>query len=41
MTGWTLFFVLVGIASLIAQVFRVVDAIERSSRRVRRRAFAR
>ena len=41
MTGWTLFFVLVGITSLIVQVFRVIEAIERTSRRTRRRAYAR
>ena len=41
MTGWTLFFVIVGVVSLTAQVFRVIDAIERTSRRARRRAFAR
>ena len=38
MTGWSLFFVLVGVAFLTAQVFRLVDAIERPARRRRRRA---
>jgi len=33
MTGWTLFFVLVGIAFVTAQLFRLIDLIERPSRR--------
>jgi len=33
MTGWTLFFVLVGAAFLIAQLFRLIDLIERPARR--------
>nr|WP_326185830.1 hypothetical protein [uncultured Oscillibacter sp.] len=41
MTGWSLFFVLVGVAFLTAQIFRLVDAIERPARRPRRRAMAR
>lgn len=41
MTGWSFFFVLVGVAFLAAQVFRVVDAIERPARRSHRRAAAR
>ena len=40
MTGWSLFFVLVGVAFLTAQVFRLVDAIERPARRPRRRRAA-
>ena len=28
MTGWTLFFILVGVAFLTTQLFRVIDAIE-------------
>ena len=36
MTGWTFFFMLVGVAVLTAQLFRIVDAIERPSRRRRR-----
>ena len=40
MTGWSLFFVLVGVAFLTAQVFRLVDAIERPARRRSRRAAA-
>lgn len=35
MTGWTFFFVLVGVVFLTVQVFRVVDAIERPARRPR------
>ncbi len=38
---WELFFTLVGVATLTAQVFRVVDYIERPARRPRRRAAAR
>ena len=38
MTGWSLFFVLIGVGFLTAQVFRLVDAIERPARRRRRRA---
>ena len=41
MTGWSFFFLLVGVAFLTAQVFRLVDAIERPARRPRRRAVAR
>ena len=41
MTGWTLFFVIVGVGYLTAQCFRLVDAIERPARRYRRRAMAR
>ena len=41
MTGWTFFFMLVGVAFFTAQLFRLVDAIERpASRRRRRRASA-
>ena len=32
MTGWTLFFTMVGVAFLTAQLFRVIDVIERPSR---------
>ena len=35
MTVWTLFFVIVGIVVVTAQVFRVLDAIERPARRQR------
>jgi hypothetical protein len=38
MTGWTFFFVLVGVVFLTAQLFRVIDAIERPARRSGRRA---
>ena len=44
MTGWTLFFVVLGVTFLTEQVFRLVSAIERSgrpARRARRRALAR
>ena len=41
MSGWTFFFMLVGVVFLTAQLFRVVDAIERPFRRPRRRAMAR
>ena len=33
MTGWTLFFILVGVAFLTTQLFRVIDAIEQPRRR--------
>ena len=39
MTGWTFFFILVGIVFVTSQLFRVIDAIERPARRhTRRRA---
>ncbi len=41
MTGWSFFFVLVGVGFLAAQLFRIVDVIERPSQRPRRRAVAR
>ncbi len=41
MTGWTFFFILVGVAFLTAQLFRIIDAIERPARHPRRRAAAR
>ena len=41
MTGWTLFFILVGVVYLTAQLFRVIDAIERPARRPHRRAAVR
>lgn len=41
MTGWTLFFTLLGVAFVTAQLFRIIDAIERPARRSRRRAVAR
>lgn len=40
MTGWSMFFILVGVGFLTAQVFRLVDAIERPARRARRRSAA-
>ena len=33
MTGWTFFFVVVGVVFLTVQVFRVVDALEHPARR--------
>ena len=36
MTGWTLFFVVVGIVFVTTQVFRVLDVIEQPTRRQRR-----
>ena len=33
MTGWTLFFTILGVAFLTAQLFRFIDLIERPSRR--------
>ncbi|MDD3347562.1 hypothetical protein [Oscillibacter sp.] len=41
MTGWTFFFILVGVAFLTAQFFRLIDLIERPARRPRRRAMVR
>ena len=43
MTGWTFFFLLVGVAFFTAQCFRLVDAIERPAprRRHHRRSSAR
>ena len=29
MTGWTLFFMLLGVGTLTAQLFRVIDWVER------------
>ena len=41
MTGWEFFFIVLGISSLTAQLFRLVDFIERPARRsTRRRAAA-
>jgi hypothetical protein len=41
MTGWTFFFILVGVTCLTAQLFRIIDAIERPARRSRRHAAVR
>lgn len=42
MTGWSFFFIVLGAAFLTAQLFRVIDAIERPARRSHhRRAMAR
>ncbi|MCI9331038.1 MAG: hypothetical protein HFG05_02540 [Oscillibacter sp.] len=35
MTGWTLFFTILGVAVLTAQLFRLIDLIERPARRSR------
>ena len=32
MTGWTLFFIVIGVSVLTAQLFRVIDAIEHPRR---------
>lgn len=37
MSGWTFFFILVGICYLTAQIFRLIDAIERAARHSHRR----
>lgn len=34
MSGWTLFFVTLGVTTAAAQLFRVIDAIERPGRRL-------
>ncbi len=41
MTGWSFFFILIGVSALTAQLFRIVDAIERPARRPSHRAAAR
>ena len=41
MSGWTFFFVLVGVVFLTAQLFRVIDAIERPARHSRHRSAVR
>lgn len=38
MTGWTLFFSVLGVAILTAQLFRLIDLIERPAARSRRPA---
>ena len=42
MTGWSLFFTLLGITVMAMQLFRIIDAIERPAKRrnYRRRAVA-
>ena len=40
MSGWTFFFILVGVVFLTSQLFRVIDAIERPNRRHDRRRTA-
>jgi hypothetical protein len=41
MTGWTFFFILIGVVFLTTQLFRVIDAIERPRHHGRRRAAVR
>lgn len=41
MIGWSFFFMLVGVSTLAAQVFRVVDYIEQPTRHTRRHTAAR
>lgn len=41
MTGWTFFFVLIGVVFLTVQLFRVIDAIEHPRKASRRSAAAR
>ncbi len=41
MTGWTFFFILIGVVFLTTQLFRVIDAIERPVRHRSRRAAVR
>lgn len=42
MTGWSLFFVILGVVFLTAQLFRIIDAIERPAKcRPRRAALVR
>jgi hypothetical protein len=41
MTGWTIFFITIGVAFMTAQVFRILDAIDRPTKRRPRSAAAR
>ena len=41
MTGWSFFFILVGVVSLTIQLLRIIDAIKRPTRRAHRRAAVR
>ena len=41
MTGWSFFFMLLGVVFMTAQLFRLISAIEQPARRPRRRAMAR
>ena len=41
MIGWSFFFMLVGVSTLVSQIFRVVDYIEQPARHTRRHATAR
>lgn len=36
MNGWTFFFVVLGVATATAQLFRLIDLIERPARKERR-----
>ena len=40
MTGWSFFFMVVGITTLAAQMFRIIDLLERPARRRGRRVSA-
>lgn len=37
MSGWTLFFIVLGVGEVTAQVFRILDAIEAPPRKRRNR----
>lgn len=41
MTGWSFFFMLLGVVFMTTQLFRLINAIEQPARRPRRRAMAR
>lgn len=41
MTGWTFFFMILGVAFLTAQLFRIIDLIERPANRRHHHAMAR
>lgn len=41
MTGWSFFFIVLGVAFLTVQLFRFIDAIERPAKCRSRRAMAR
>ena len=41
MTGWSLFFTVLGVAFLTVQLFRIIEAIERPARRQPHRAMIR
>lgn len=41
MSGWNFFFTLLGVLTMTAQLFRLIDMIERPCRRQRRRSGSR